>query len=278
VAGHPWLSNRGSGLLYGVTADAARIAQHLAMAALGRAVPAIPSLFRQLEGAHHDDQHSEHHIGRGEARGGGFGAASGFRVRAAAGPGIHVGPGDGAFRAAVRAEHHSQRGARPRGRLPHVRVQLPVAFGFFAAATRRLAPVVATVLPALIILGVFTFVRLVETSVENVVFMRRIEAIRRYYATLDPAAAAFFASAEDAGAVPALANTGMRACIAEMFFTGASMVAAVTSILAGAAAALLLDIAGLPVPAAVIAGVGAAVLAYGLHMRWMYRRGRPAMA
>jgi len=66
-----------------------------------------------------------------------------------------------------------------------------VAFGFFAAATHTLAPVVATVLPALIILGVFTFVRLVETSVENVVFLRRMEAIRRYYATLDPAAAAF---------------------------------------------------------------------------------------
>jgi hypothetical protein len=153
-----------------------------------------------------------------------------------------------------------------------------VAFGFFAAATHRLAPVVATVLPALIILGVFTFVRLVETSVENMVFMRRIEVIRRYYATLDPAAAAFFASAEDAGAVPALANTGMRAGLAEMFFTGASMVAAVTSILAGAAVTLLLDIVGLPVPAAVTVGVGVAVLGYGLHMLWMYRRGRPAMA
>jgi hypothetical protein len=49
-----------------------------------------------------------------------------------------------------------------------------VAFGFFAAATHGLAPVVATVLPALIILGVFTFVRMVETSVENVVFLQRI--------------------------------------------------------------------------------------------------------
>ena len=53
-----------------------------------------------------------------------------------------------------------------------------VAFGFFAAARHGLTPVVATVLPALIILGVFTFVRLVETSVENVVFLRRMEAIR----------------------------------------------------------------------------------------------------
>jgi putative flavoprotein involved in K+ transport len=41
VAGHPWLSNRGSGLLYGVAADAARIAQHLAMDSAGRTPPAI---------------------------------------------------------------------------------------------------------------------------------------------------------------------------------------------------------------------------------------------
>jgi hypothetical protein len=103
-----------------------------------------------------------------------------------------------------------------------------VAFGFFAAATHRLEPVVATVLPALVILGVFTFVRLVETSVENLVFLRRIEAIRRYYATLDPAAAAFFACAEETSAAAALASTGMRSGIAEMFFTGASTVGAVT--------------------------------------------------
>jgi hypothetical protein len=152
-----------------------------------------------------------------------------------------------------------------------------VAFGFFAAATRGLAPVVATVLPALVILGVFTFVRLVETAVENVVFLRRIEAIRRYYATLDPAADAFFGSA-DAGAAAALASTGMRSGISEMFFTTASMVAAVTSILAGAGSALLLHAVGLPVPAAVIAGAGAALPAYGLHMLWMYRRGQSAMA
>ena len=152
-----------------------------------------------------------------------------------------------------------------------------VAFGFFAAATHRLAPVVATVLPALIILGVFTFVRLVETSVENVVFLRRIEAIRRYYATLDPAAAAFFPSPGDTTGA-ALASTGMRSGIAEMFFTSASMIAAVTSILAGASAALLLDAAGVPLAAAVTVGVAAGLLVFGLHMLWMYRRGRPVMA
>ena len=149
-----------------------------------------------------------------------------------------------------------------------------VAFGFFAAATHRLVPVVATVLPALIVLGIFTFVRLVETAVENVVFLMRIEAIRGYYATLDPAAPAFFAPADGAAGAAALASTGMRADISEMFFTGASMVAAVTGVLAGAGAALLLDSARVAVPAAVIAGVAAALLTFGLQMLWMYRRGQ----
>ena len=153
-----------------------------------------------------------------------------------------------------------------------------VAFGFFAAATHHLAPVVATILPALIILGIFTFVRLVETSVENVVFLRRIEAIRRYYAALDPAAAAFFASPDSTGATAALASTGMRAGMAEMLFTGASMIAAVTSILAGVGAALLLETASLPLPAAVITGIGVTIVTFSLHMLWMYRRGQPAMA
>src|SRR5215831_5777054 len=36
VAGYPWLSNRGSGLLYGAAADAARVAQHIAAAGHSR--------------------------------------------------------------------------------------------------------------------------------------------------------------------------------------------------------------------------------------------------
>jgi putative flavoprotein involved in K+ transport len=42
VVGHPWLSNRGSGLLYGVAADANRIAQHIVMDSVGRIPSAIP--------------------------------------------------------------------------------------------------------------------------------------------------------------------------------------------------------------------------------------------
>ena len=51
-----------------------------------------------------------------------------------------------------------------------------------------------------------------------------------------------------------------------------------TSILSGAGAALLLDVVGGPVPSAVIAGVAVALLAFGLQMMWMYRRGQRLMA
>lgn len=77
-----------------------------------------------------------------------------------------------------------------------------------------------------------------ETNVESIVFLKRIETIRRYYATLDPAAARFFATPEGTASTAALASIGMRASLAEMLFTSASMIAAVISILAGVGAAL----------------------------------------
>ena len=113
----------------------------------------------------------------------------------------------------------------------------------------------AAVLPALFVLEVFTFVRLVENSIENLVFLEQIQRIRGYYAGLVPEARAFFASGTGtppgsrAGAgvdgteagemATALARTGIGASRVEMLFTAASMVAAVNSILGGVGIALL---------------------------------------
>jgi putative flavoprotein involved in K+ transport len=43
VAGYPWLSNRGSGLLYGAAADSARVAQHVAATGRSRVATATRS-------------------------------------------------------------------------------------------------------------------------------------------------------------------------------------------------------------------------------------------
>jgi cytochrome c biogenesis protein CcdA len=125
--------------------------------------------------------------------------------------------------------------------------------------------------------GWTAFVRLVENLVENVVFLKRIEAIRRFYATLDPAALRFFPQQTGTEVAAALASTGIRSRPREMLFTTASMVAAVTSVLVGAGAAVLGTTAELPAAVTATAASLATLVAYGLHILWMYRRGRSTL-
>ena len=152
-----------------------------------------------------------------------------------------------------------------------------VAFGFLAQGAARLDPFVAAVLPALFILGIFTFVRLVQTSIEAAVLSVQIQRIRGYYRTLVPEAQQFFdpPGTNDALAV-AMATSGNRASPVEMLFTAAAMIAAVNSILGGAGLALL---AGTLTPlgsAGVLAiGVVGTVMLFGLHLLYGYRRAAP---
>jgi hypothetical protein len=105
-----------------------------------------------------------------------------------------------------------------------------VAFGFLAQVATRLDPFVAAVLPALFILGEFTFVRLVDNGVESLLVLQRMQRIHGYYRGLLPEAEQFFEAppAEDE-MVAALASTGMRMTWVGILFTSGSMVAAVNS-------------------------------------------------
>lgn len=75
-----------------------------------------------------------------------------------------------------------------------------VAVGFAVGSKRAFVPLVATVLPVVFLLGIFTVVRLVETGVQNLLCLRRIAQIRRYYQTLVPEAPAFFGALDAATA------------------------------------------------------------------------------
>ena len=67
-----------------------------------------------------------------------------------------------------------------------------VAFGFLAQVVTRLDPFVAAVLPALFILGEFTYVRLAANTIENLLALQQIQRIRGYYRGLVPEAEQFF--------------------------------------------------------------------------------------
>src|SRR5579862_5197470 len=73
-----------------------------------------------------------------------------------------------------------------------------VAIGFASGSRRALESLAFTVLPTVFMLGWFTIVRLIDTSVANAVAQRRMDRIAAYYATLYPSGALYF-EADDRG-------------------------------------------------------------------------------
>lgn len=148
-----------------------------------------------------------------------------------------------------------------------------VAIGFTAQVPDVFGPFVATVLPGVFILGLFTVVRLVDTTVENNQNLRAIAYIRRYYRGLTPEAAGFFAAWQDTDdeAAEALAMLGTRARWATVWFTMASMVAIINSLVGGVGAALLVaELADRSADVLAI-GIGAATTATLLAVTYRYQ-------
>jgi hypothetical protein len=115
-----------------------------------------------------------------------------------------------------------------------------------------------TVLPTLYVLGLFTFVRLVESSVEDVLYGRAINRIRNYYLELaDDQARLFVLSGHD-DPIGVLANMGLSPTRWRLYFTTATMIAVINSVVGGAAVALALGVA-VDASLGLAAGVGGAV-------------------
>jgi hypothetical protein len=153
-----------------------------------------------------------------------------------------------------------------------------VAMGFAAQSRAVFIPFVATVLPAVFVLGVFTVARLVDALVEYNRFLAGIARVRQQYRSLSPEAAAFFAPEygrwPEASGEPALGLGDFVAFIT----TTASMVAFVNSVVAGAGVALLGRLLlGGQTSLAMAIGVLVAVLlmaAFLAYQRWRHEMGQ----
>jgi hypothetical protein len=115
-----------------------------------------------------------------------------------------------------------------------------------------------TVLPTLYVLGLFTFVRLVESSVEDVLYGRAINRIRNYYLELAGAQARLFVLSGHDDPIGVLTNMGLSPTRWRLYFTTATMIAVINSVVGGAAVALVLGVA-LDASLGLAAGVGGAV-------------------
>ena len=154
------------------------------------------------------------------------------------------------------------------GQVTHLRQ----AFFLFALA----------LLPALVLLGILTYLRLVQTAVEDLFYARAINRIRRHYVDSDPEAARWFVLCgfdDPAGVMAAmgLATPGAAApSHGHLWSHAATMVAVVTSSIAGVGMALAANAVGAGrVPAAASATFGVVVAlagaaAFGWHQvcRW----------
>jgi hypothetical protein len=114
-----------------------------------------------------------------------------------------------------------------------------VAMGFASQSPEAFGPLVASVLPALFLLGSFTVIRLVDVNGYHMQYLARIARIRSYYRALTPEAADYFGP--ESGPWPELpAVPSLRLGPGIAFLTTTStMVAFINNIVAGAGIALL---------------------------------------
>ena len=146
-----------------------------------------------------------------------------------------------------------------------------VALGF-SVETRAFLPLAAAVIPAIVLLGVFTVLRLVDIAVENMQAHIHIARIRAHYRSLGDDAAELFSA--DSGRWPEGPEPSQRVGpFIGIMTTAASMVACINAFVAGAGAALLAyEAFGLGLGAAIAAGAAAAVLLVAGFYAWQHVR------
>jgi hypothetical protein len=148
-----------------------------------------------------------------------------------------------------------------------------IGLGFVASNPALVRPYLGAVLPTLLIIGLLTFLRLVQNMLENELDLARIQRIRAYYHRRLAGEHDFFADAVQGEDImratwAAVGNTPRRA---QLLLTTAAMVGAVNALLAGLAITLLTRLAGLSSGFAIGVGAVLALLAFAAQIAYINR-------
>ncbi|MFC4016982.1 hypothetical protein ACFOW4_03355 [Micromonospora sp. GCM10011542] len=151
-----------------------------------------------------------------------------------------------------------------------------IGLGFVASEATLVRPYLGAVLPTLVVIGLLTFLRLVETMVENSLALQRIQRIRAYYHHRFAAEHEFFSDAvvREGAMDTAWASVGARPGPWEYLLTTAALVGAVNALLLGLGVTLLLALAGVGHGVTIPAGVVVAVLAFAAQFVYVLRMSR----
>jgi hypothetical protein len=122
------------------------------------------------------------------------------------------------------------------------------------------------ILPGLFFLGTVTFVRIVETGIEDATYAQAINRIRRYYLGLAGEDARYFALGANDDMEGVLANMGITVSRWRPFFSVASVIALINSMVTGALLGVALD-AFSRRSIALIVGIVLVPIAVAVHYR-----------
>lgn len=128
-----------------------------------------------------------------------------------------------------------------------------------------------TALPALVILGLFTWARVLENGVEDFVYARAINRIRHVYLEIDPARRDLFLLSAHDDHAGVLANMGLERRRGQILYTSGTVIAVINGFLAGVTAGLAVDAAASASLAVAVAGgaiAGGGLVAVLLGASW----------
>jgi len=131
-------------------------------------------------------------------------------------------------------------------------------------------------LPVLAFVGVVTFLRLVQSSIEDVAYANRIALLRSFYLRVSPELEPYLVAVSGTRSAAPFDAEKLAPSAWQLTLTTAGMVAVVNSVVVAACAGLVLEVAGvhsLAIPVAVGAVIGAG--AFSLQERH-HRRTRDA--
>lgn len=131
-------------------------------------------------------------------------------------------------------------------------------------------------LPALIFLGTVTFVRVLENSIEDTIYVMAINRIRHYYIEHAGEDARYFTLAGRDDLEGAYANMGLASSAWRPFFSVAAVLALINSMVVGALAGIALD-ALVSRGLAVVVGTLVTAVAFAIHYRTGWSRYRRAI-
>jgi hypothetical protein len=122
------------------------------------------------------------------------------------------------------------------------------------------------VLPTLYLLGLFTFVRLVQSSVEDLLYGRAINRIRSFYLQLAGKEARYFLLGGHDDVYGVLANMGIgKPSRWQLYLTLASMIAVLNSVVGGTTLALVARLLDASIAVSVAVGAVGLVASLAFH-------------